>query len=89
MKTKGITQKFRRKYKDYLEGAYYEKEDRNLGDEMVSDIREALTSQREEFRKTIMKDMKNMEHAMFCKKKGKQFRKCCKCVLEAILKELE
>ena len=47
----------------------------------------ALSQQKEEFKKLV--DNKNIQHSDFCEYIGKQFRKCCKCILNDILKTLE
>jgi len=44
-----------------------------------------------EQRKKIIKDIEGMgeEHPEFCYKKGKQYKKCCACILEDVIKKLQ
>ena len=60
---------FKKKYKDYLEVAYYRgaMPERNLGDEMLSDIRKILRTENKKTTQAILKKIDEMkkEHKVF------------------------
>ena len=47
----------------------------------------ALPLQKQEFKGVV--DRKDIQHNEFCEKTGKQFKKCCRCILDEILKAIE